>query len=86
LKKTLVANLLSMSKSLEYQVPDRIECELDVKIRKNRLKETNMISFVGVFFTNFLIPDYFGIGKSVSRGFGAVRQLPEGRKYSKCSL
>jgi hypothetical protein len=23
---------------------------------------------------NFLIPDYFGIGKSVSRGFGTVKK------------
>lgn len=76
LKKTLVGNLLSMSKSFEYQVPDRIECELGVKIRKNRLKGVTMMTFVGNFSTNFLIPDYLGIGKSVSRGFGAVRQLP----------
>lgn len=75
LKKTLVGNLLSMSKSLEYQVPDRIECELSVNIRKNRLKGVSMMTFVGNFSTNFIIPDYLGIGKSVSRGFGAVRQV-----------
>ncbi len=74
LRKTLIANLLSMSKSLDYQVPDMIKCDVQVKIRKNRLKDVNVMTFIGGFCANFLIPDYLGIGKSVSRGFGAVRR------------
>ncbi len=74
LRKTLIANLLSMSKSLDYQVPDMIKCDAQVKIRKNRLKDVNVMTFIGGFCANFLIPDYLGIGKSVSRGFGAVRR------------
>ncbi|VVB87668.1 Uncharacterised protein [uncultured archaeon] len=72
LRKTLIANLISMSKSLDYQVPGMIKCDVDVKIRKSRLKDVNVMSFIGGFCANFLIPDYLGIGKSVSRGFGAV--------------
>ncbi len=72
LRKTLIANLLSMSKSLDYQVPGRIKCDVQVKARKSRLKDINVMSFIGGFCANFLIPDYVGIGKSVSRGFGAV--------------
>lgn len=72
LRKTLIANLLSMSKSLDYQVPGMIKCDVDVKIRKSRLKDVNVMSFIGGFCANFLIPDYLGVGKSVSRGFGAV--------------
>ncbi len=72
LRKTLIGNLLSMSKSLDYQVPDTIKCDVDVNIRKSRLKDVNVMTFVGSFCANFIIPDYLGIGKSVSRGFGAV--------------
>ncbi len=72
LRKTLTANLLSMSKSLDYQVSGTIKCDVDVKIRKSRLKDVNVMSFTGGFCANFLIPDYLGVGKSVSRGFGAV--------------
>jgi len=61
-----------MSKSFDYQVPDTIKCDVKVKIRKRRLKDVNVMAFIGGFSANFLIPDYFGIGKSVSRGFGAV--------------
>jgi hypothetical protein len=31
-----------------------------------------MLGFLGTFSVNFEIPDYWGIGKSVSRGFGTV--------------
>ncbi len=66
--------LHSMSKSLNYQVPDRIKCDVKVNIRKSRLKDVNVMAFMGGFIANFIIPDHIGIGKSVSRGFGAVRR------------
>lgn len=72
LSKTPIGNILSMSKSLDYQVPDRINCETDVRIHKGRQKDTNIMIFTGTFSVNFLIPDYLGVGKSASRGFGAV--------------
>jgi CRISPR/Cas system CMR-associated protein Cmr1 (group 7 of RAMP superfamily) len=31
-----------------------------------------MLGFLGTFSVNFEIPDYWGIGKSVSRGFGTI--------------
>ena len=79
LRRTLAGNLLSMSKPLGYQVPDRIRSEVEVQPLKQRLKDVNVMAFAGRFHANFQIPDYLGIGKSVSRGFGAVRQLlPDG--------
>jgi hypothetical protein len=75
LRKVLIGNLLSMSKSLGYQVPSRIKCDVRVRIRKNRLKDVRVMGFVGGFQCNFLIPDFLGIGKSVSRGFGVVRRV-----------
>lgn len=72
LRKTLTGNLLSMSKSLDYRVPDKIKCDVSLQIRKRRLKDVNVMTFIGGFCVNFIIPDHLGIGKSVSRGFGAV--------------
>jgi hypothetical protein len=34
-----------------------------------------MLGFLGTFSVNFEIPDYWGIGKSVSRGFGTVMKV-----------
>jgi hypothetical protein len=39
------------------------------------LKVTPVIGFGCEFMANFSIPDYLGLGKSVSRGFGAVKRI-----------
>ena len=76
LEKILAGNVISMSKSLNYTVPEPIK----VKINDHReilssLKTIRMIGFLGTFSVNFDIPDHWGIGKSVSRGFGTVKRL-----------
>ena len=75
LSKILIGNILSISKSLNYKVEEKIY--LDFKLKKvfTKLKGVKMIGFKGTFRTNFLLPEYFGIGKSVSRGFGIIKQL-----------
>ncbi len=75
LSKMLVGNLLSMSKGLGYTVPARIEAETTLNSIKTTLKRVEVIGFIGSFRTNFEIPDFFGIGKSVSRGFGTVKRI-----------
>ncbi|AKB14248.1 hypothetical protein MSTHT_2490 [Methanosarcina thermophila TM-1] len=74
LNKNLIGNILSMSKSLGYQVPEKIKCHTELKSCRSNLKGNEIIVFKGSFITNFLIPDYFGLGKSVSRGFGTVKR------------
>jgi hypothetical protein len=76
LERILVGNLISMSKGMGYDVSERIGASiLKTKEIRISLKDTTMIGFLGSFSVNFLIPDYFGIGKSVSRGFGTVRKM-----------
>jgi len=74
LNRNLVGNILSMSKSLDYQVPDKIKCHIEVKEQSSSLKGNDIIAFRGFFVTNFQIPDLLGLGKSVSRGFGTVKR------------
>lgn len=74
LNKNLVGNMLSMSKSLDYQVPEKIRCHTELQERSSSLKGNGIIAFRGFFVTNFQIPDYLGLGKSVSRGFGTVKR------------
>jgi len=77
LKKTLVGNLLSMSKYLGcwLEREQRIQSETNLEERTIQLKGKSMIGFMGIFKTNFIIPDDLGIGKSVSRGYGTVRRM-----------
>ncbi|MBC7362911.1 MAG: CRISPR-associated endonuclease Cas6, partial [Candidatus Aminicenantes bacterium] len=69
-------NILSMSKSLGYTVTEPIRAEIkNFKEVSAKLKDVPMIGFLGTFSVNFEIPDYWGIGKSVSRGFGTVKKV-----------
>lgn len=73
LERILVGNILSMSKGLGYTVPAPIEANInEMKEVPAKLKGTPMLGFLGTFSVNFEIPDYWGLGKSVSRGFGTV--------------
>ncbi len=73
LEKILTGNILSISKSLGYTVPERIKANIiNLKEVHTSLKRNPMLGFLGEFSVNFEIPDYWGIGKSVSRGFGTV--------------
>jgi hypothetical protein len=73
LESVLIGNIISMSKSLGYTVPEPIKANIQyLKEVQAKLKGTPMLGFLGNFSVNFEIPDYWGIGKSVSRGFGTV--------------
>ncbi len=73
LEKILIGNIISMSKSLGYTVPGPIKANIgNLKEVQTTLKGTPMLGFLDTFSVNFEIPDYWGIGKSVSRGFGTV--------------
>ncbi len=72
LEKIIVGNLLSTSKSLGYTVPERIEVWTDLHQVPTELKGNRMMGFLGHIRVNFYIPPLWGIGKSVSRGFGTL--------------
>jgi hypothetical protein len=81
LEKILIGNIISMSKSLGYTVPAPIEANIqNLKEVPAFLKGTPMLGFLGTFSVNFEIPDYWGIGKSVSRGFGTIKKMGNGIK------
>ena len=73
LERIILGNIISMSKGLKYTIPDTIKINL-IKFKEiqTSLKGTPMLGFMGTFRVNFEIPDYFGLGKSVSRGFGTI--------------
>ncbi len=76
LKSILVANCLSMAKSLGVFVAEKIdvtECLLQEK--PVRFKDIDMLAFEGGVAINFAVPAGLGIGKSPSRGFGTLELL-----------
>ena len=74
LEKVLIGNLLSVSKALEYWVKDKIVCHLQIEKRIiQKIKNHEVYVFLGSFRTNFEIPEYLGLGKSIAKGFGVVK-------------
>ena len=74
LKKILIGNILSMSKSMGYVVPEKLNVPFLSK-RENFVeikKGVKLLSLTSSFKINFLIPEYWGIGKFSSRGYGTV--------------
>jgi len=73
LRRILVGNILSASKGLGYVAREHIRLEVGGMMDEIcQLKGTKVTGIRGEFTASFAIPDFMGLGKSVSRGFGAV--------------
>jgi hypothetical protein len=75
----LIGNLISLSKGIDYTIPGKILVN-PVRLKESpaMLKNTPMLGFTGMFTMNFEIPTYWGLGKSVARGYGALQQTNRG--------
>jgi len=69
----LVGNLLSMCKSLDLVVDRKLYVHSRLDDEQVEYKGIQVIGFTGEFRVNFRIPDFFGLGKGVSQGFGVVK-------------
>jgi len=75
LEKILTANLISLYKGLGYTVKDKIMVKSQLLEKSTKFKGEEMLAFSGQFICNMQIPKLLGIGKAVSRGYGAVIQV-----------
>ncbi|MFQ6118436.1 MAG: CRISPR-associated endonuclease Cas6 [Methanosarcinales archaeon] len=73
LNNILIGNILSMCKGLDFVVNKRLYIHSYIALQTINYKNTKFIGFTGEFKVNFKIPDYFGLGKSVSRGYGVIK-------------
>jgi len=78
LRNILIGNLISAAKGLNYHVEGTIKLDfLRISTTPCKVKQISLIGFKGEFITNFEIPNLLGLGKSVSRGFGAIERKKE---------
>ncbi|GBE54411.1 hypothetical protein BMS3Bbin15_00564 [archaeon BMS3Bbin15] len=75
----LVGNILSMCKGLGIVVDRRLYAHSYLDTVKVEYKGVPVMGFTGEFRVNFIIPDFFGLGKGVSQGFGVVKNAPSDR-------
>jgi len=74
LKSILIQNILAIAKTFNYYVDKRILADINLKETAIRFKGKSIIGFLGTFWINFYLPEYIGLGKSVSRGFGTIKK------------
>ena len=77
MQKLLATQLLTLAKSLDYGITAPIRCEAKVRFRRDRIGDENIMVFLGKFRTNLHIPDYLGLGRSVSQGYGTIKRIME---------
>lgn len=81
LERLLVGNILSFAKGIDWHI------EQPIKVQIQELKSERMIRYKGIplmafdvnFACNVFLPNYLGLGKSASHGFGVVRQFRNGK-------
>lgn len=72
LNRQLQNNILSFYKGLSFRTSERIMVLTRLEERQTQFKNQKMLAFSGQFTCNAFLPEWAGIGKAVSRGFGTV--------------
>ena len=75
LEKILTGNILSFAKGVDYNVEKKFEVHIQ-RIERDyfaKYKGTGLQAFDLTFRTNFFLPDFIGLGKGASTGFGVVK-------------
>lgn len=76
LERILVANVLSCLKGLGIHVDFRIKADIyQYKALRVKAHGNLFIGFFARFQLNILLPDWVGLGKSVSKGYGTIRRI-----------
>lgn len=75
LNKILIGNILSMCKSFGIIVNREIYPKTHLDEISVEYKAIPMKAFLGEFKIRFKVPDFFGLGKGVSHGFGTIKEI-----------
>jgi len=72
LKRLIIGNILSFAKGIDWWIEEEIVVEAKLEEVSVKFKNKEMIGFKGYFFSNIYLPEFIGLGKSTSRGFGTI--------------
>lgn len=77
LENILIGNLLSFAKGMKIDIKGKIVCKMLTldEPHLTTIKGVKMMSFNAEFKTNLSLPDYMGIGKHASIGYGTIVRL-----------
>jgi len=73
--KSLEGHIRSIADSLGCPLDGELRIKMNIKANYIFQREIHVAGLFGSFLVNFEMPNFLGIGKSVSRGFGTIKQL-----------
>ena len=82
LEKILIGNLLSFAKGVDVKIENQLLCNITSLSEPTliRNKGVKLMAFDIEFKTNLSIPEFIGIGKNASIGYGILTEVRGGRK------
>ena len=77
LENKMASHIISFAKSIQWHIHERFEIKIvDLSpIRWVKVKGVRMMAFDLTFDTQVFLPDYLGLGRKVSIGFGTVKRV-----------
>lgn len=74
LERILIGNIISFAKGVEWQIEGKIEVSISEikRVTPVKYKGVGLISFDLDLECNVFLPNYLGLGKGVSHGFGSI--------------
>lgn len=70
----LESNFLAIARNFNVPLDKNLRITLNTKDDYIVQRESNLAGFFGSFYINFQLPQFLGLGRAVSRGFGTIKQ------------
>lgn len=77
LRRILCGNILSFAKGVDWWIESAIEVEIRkiIRVRPTEFKKQRVLAFTIEFGCNVHLPEFMGLGKGVSVGFGVLGRV-----------
>ncbi|HLS71795.1 MAG TPA: CRISPR-associated endonuclease Cas6 [Chitinophagaceae bacterium] len=74
LEKILIGNILAFAKGVDWEIDKEVKLRIlnIIKVKSLRYKNTQLMAFDVDFSTNAFLPNFIGLGKGVSHGYGVI--------------
>ena len=70
----LTRNLIFLTSEFKIDVDEKILTDIELEDKSlSSFNENRDVGFEGSFLTNFLLPDFIGLGNGITRGYGSIK-------------
>ena len=70
----LTRNLIFLTSEFKINVDEKILTDIELDDESlSSFKENRDVGFEGSFLTNFILPDFIGLGNGITRGYGSIK-------------